>query len=246
MSGPSLRPSRGRVIIAAAVAALIVAASAGYVVIRVRQHEAAGLRPSGIPAGVSTSLANLMQLSPVPVTSAPGFTLTDQGGQTMSLASLRGRVVVLEFMDPHCTHICPIVSQEFLDAYHDLGASAPHVVFLAVNVNRYLLQVADVAAFSSEQRLTQIPASTRTLRWWEMVGWVRPSGSVRSQTHASPSSRATTMETSRSRVGSARALSSRASSTAWPAVIGSRSSGAQHAPASGRAGLVPATVEVVT
>ena len=43
---------------------------------------------------------------------------------------------------------------------------------------------------------------------------------------ASPA--AATMETSRSRVGSARAFSSRAMSLAWLAVIGSRSSGAQH------------------
>jgi cytochrome oxidase Cu insertion factor (SCO1/SenC/PrrC family) len=158
VSRPSLRRGPGLVVIAAAVAVLIAAASAGYAVIRVRQHEASELRASGIPASVSTSLANLMQLSPIPVTSAPGFTLTDQGGQTMSLAGLKGHVVVLEFMDPHCTDICPIVSQEFLDAYRDLGASAPRVVFLSVNVNRYHLRVADVAAFSSEQRLTQIPA----------------------------------------------------------------------------------------
>jgi cytochrome oxidase Cu insertion factor (SCO1/SenC/PrrC family) len=159
VSRPSLRRGRGLAIIAVAVAVLIVAASAGYVVIRAQQHQqATGLRTSGIPASVSTSLANLMQLSPVPVTSAPGFTLTDQGGHAMSLASLRGRVVVLEFMDPHCTDICPIVSQEFLDAYRDLGASAPRVLFVAVNVNRYHLRVADVAAFSSEQQLTRIPA----------------------------------------------------------------------------------------
>jgi cytochrome oxidase Cu insertion factor (SCO1/SenC/PrrC family) len=99
-----------------------------------------------------------MQLSPIPVTSAPGFTLTDRGGQATSLAGLKGHVVVLEFMDPHCTDICPIVSQEFLDAYRDLGASAPRVVFLAVDVNRYHLRVADVAAFSREQPLTRIPA----------------------------------------------------------------------------------------
>jgi cytochrome oxidase Cu insertion factor (SCO1/SenC/PrrC family) len=153
-----LRRGPGLAIIAVAAAVTILAATAAYAVIRVRQHQAAGLRPSGIPASVSTSLANLMQLSPVPVTSARGFTLTDQGGHAMSLASLRGRVVVLEFMDPHCTDICPIVSQEFLDAYRDLGASAPRVVFVAVNVNRYHLRVADVAAFSSEQQLTQIPA----------------------------------------------------------------------------------------
>jgi len=28
-----------------------------------------------------------------------------------SPASLRGKVVVLRFMDPHCTDICPLVSQ---------------------------------------------------------------------------------------------------------------------------------------
>jgi protein SCO1 len=154
-------PRRGRVlaIIAAAAAVLVVAASAGFMATRVRQHQqAAGLRAAGIPASVSTSLANLMQLSPVPATSAPGFTLADQDGHTMSLASLRGHAVVLEFMDPHCTDICPIVSREFIDAYRDLGASAPQVVFLAVNVNRYHLRVADVAVFSAEQRLTTIPA----------------------------------------------------------------------------------------
>jgi len=76
----------------------------------------------------------------------------------VSVAGLRGRAVVLEFMDPHCTDICPIVSQEFIDAYRDLGASAARVVFVAVNVNRYHLRVADVAAFSGEQRLTQVPS----------------------------------------------------------------------------------------
>jgi cytochrome oxidase Cu insertion factor (SCO1/SenC/PrrC family) len=112
---------------------------------------------SGLPANISTSLANLMQLSPLPATRAPGFTLTDQGGHTISLADLRGKVVVLEFMDPHCTDICPLVSQEFVDAYHDLGSLAGKVVFAAVNVNQYYRSVAAVAAFSREHGLTTIP-----------------------------------------------------------------------------------------
>jgi cytochrome oxidase Cu insertion factor (SCO1/SenC/PrrC family) len=118
----------------------------------------ANLRPSGIPANISTSLANLMQLSPVPAVRAPGFTLTDQRGHTMSLASLRGKVVVLEFMDPHCTDICPIVSQEFVDANHELGAQAGKVVFAAINVNQYHATVANMASFSSAQRLNTIPS----------------------------------------------------------------------------------------
>ena len=147
------------VIIEIVVAALIFAAVAGYVAIRVRQHqEGLLIRPTGIPASVSTRTADLMQLSPVPPVGAPGFTLTDQAGHILSLVGLRGRVVVLEFMDPHCTDICPIVSQEFIDAYRDLGRLAPRVVFVAVNVNQYHLRVADVVAFSREQRLTTIPS----------------------------------------------------------------------------------------
>ena len=42
------------------------------------------------------------------------------------------------------------------------------MVFVAVNVNHYHLQVADVAAFSSEQRLTTIPS-------WHFVTGTYPS-----------------------------------------------------------------------
>src|SRR6516164_11586593 len=129
-----------------------------FAVISTRNETAgANLRVSGIPANISTSLANLMQLSPLPGVRAPGFTLTDQHGHTMTLASLRGKIVVLEFMDPHCTDICPIVSQEFIDAYRQLGAQASKVVFAAINVNQYHATVQDMAAYSTAHRLNTIP-----------------------------------------------------------------------------------------
>jgi cytochrome oxidase Cu insertion factor (SCO1/SenC/PrrC family) len=116
------------------------------------------LRASGVPSSVSSSIAALMGLSPVPARSAPTFTLTDQRGNTLSLADFKGRAVVLEFMDPHCTDICPIVSQEFINASRDLGADASRVVFAAVNVNTNHLSVADVNTFSQERQLNSIPA----------------------------------------------------------------------------------------
>ena len=144
------------------VAAVLLIGLNVYAVFAVRSTDnataGANLRPSGIPGNISTGLANLMQLSPVPRVRAPGFTLTDQRGHTMSLASLRGKVVVLEFMDPHCTDICPIVSQEFVDAYHALGAQAGKVVFAAINVNQYHASVASMATFSDAQRLNTIPS----------------------------------------------------------------------------------------
>ena len=123
----------------------------------IRGGEPALARPTGIPASVTDAQINLMGLSPVPARSAPGFTLTDQDGRTLSLASVRGKVVVLEFMDPHCTDICPIVSQEYVDAYRDLGPLADKVVFAAVNVNQYHAAVSDMMAYSREQRLITIP-----------------------------------------------------------------------------------------
>ena len=99
-----------------------------------------------------------MLLTPLPHDQAPGFTLTDQAGKTMPLSALRGKVVVLEFMDPHCTDICPIVSQEFVDAYHKLGPAARNVAFIAINVNQYHASVADMAAYSRQEDLNTIPS----------------------------------------------------------------------------------------
>jgi cytochrome oxidase Cu insertion factor (SCO1/SenC/PrrC family) len=138
--------------------AFAVAFALAVTALRPHQSQPTAPRVSGIPASVPTSLANLMALTPVPEQAAPGFTLTDQAGHTLSLASFRGHAIVLEFMDPHCTDICPIVSQEFIDAYRDLGSAASRVVFVAVNVNAYHHGVADVAAYSREQQLNTIPS----------------------------------------------------------------------------------------
>ena len=142
------RHARKRLLTMAALAAVLIAAGATAVAYGLTGHDGSYSRPSGIPASIPDSQVNLMELSPVPVRPAPGFTLTDQDGRVLPLSAFRGKVVVLEFMDPHCTDICPIVSAEFTDAYRDLGRQAGQVVFAAVNVNQYHHAVADVAAYS--------------------------------------------------------------------------------------------------
>lgn len=153
--GPGIR------IFAALIAFVVVAGGLAIAGVMHRRNENQSLQPlrlSGIPASVPTSLANLMALSPVPAKSVAAFNLTDQNGHAVTLNDLKGRAVVLEFMDTHCTDICPIVSQEFVDAYHDLGAAAANVVFLAINVNQYHARVSDAAAFSREHGLDSIPS----------------------------------------------------------------------------------------
>ena len=148
----------GRLLVLGAIAVVVTVAVAAAAFVVVRHKGAAAPRPSGIPASVSTSLANEMLLTPLPHDQAPGFTLTDQAGKTMPLSALRGKVVVLEFMDPHCTDICPIVSQEFVDAYHELGARSSKVVFAAINVNQYHASVRDMAAYSAQHQMSTIPS----------------------------------------------------------------------------------------
>jgi cytochrome oxidase Cu insertion factor (SCO1/SenC/PrrC family) len=159
-------PRRGSLprllLLVSALTVLLAAAVAipAYLVLN-RNHTAQAAqqaRVSGIPASVSTSLANLMVLNALPGDRAPGFSLTDQDGHTLSLSSLHGKVVVLQFMDPHCTDICPIVSAEFVKAYRDLGPLASKVVFAAVNVNAYHARVQDMAQYSRAQQLGSIPS----------------------------------------------------------------------------------------
>ncbi|NNN18355.1 MAG: SCO family protein [Acidimicrobiaceae bacterium] len=111
---------------------------------------------SGIPSNLSISLADLMALAPTSNISAPNFTLTDQNGRTLSLSSFRGHAVVLDFMDPNCTDICPLVSEEFINAYRDVGRNASNVDFVAVNVNKFHLATAEVKSFTDAHGLNQI------------------------------------------------------------------------------------------
>lgn len=167
---------------AALVILTAVAAVAAAVVLSGRQHEpaASAARRGGIPSGT----ASLLRLSSASAEAAPGFTLTDQRGRVLSLSGFRGRAVVLEFMDSRCTGICPLVSREFIDAYHDLGSAGGRVVFVAVNVNQQYNRVADVLAYSQEHQLSAIPGwyfftgSGDALRavWHEYGIAVAPSG----------------------------------------------------------------------
>jgi cytochrome oxidase Cu insertion factor (SCO1/SenC/PrrC family) len=148
------------VLIAMVTCAIVASGLVAFLIVRhgEQQVSLSNIRPSGIPATVSTSLADLMALSPVPNRLAPDFSLVDQRGRTFTLASFKGRVVVLEFMDSHCVDVCPIVSQEFIDAYRDLGVTAAKVVFMAVNVNAAHSAISDVLAFSHEHGLDALPS----------------------------------------------------------------------------------------
>ncbi len=83
--------------------------------------------PASIPA-----LLGLTKLDPSP---APPFALETARGLSISLQSLRGKVVVLSFFDSTCNDICPVVATELRLALIDLGSYASKVVILGVNTD---------------------------------------------------------------------------------------------------------------
>ena len=90
-------------------------------------------------------------------TPAPDFTLTSQAGREVSLGGLRGKVVLLTFLDPVCTTDCPIIAQEMRAADSMLGAKAGQVELVAVVANPTYMSTAFTAAFTRQEGLDHVP-----------------------------------------------------------------------------------------
>jgi len=89
--------------------------------------------------------------------SAPGFTLTDQNGRTVTLASLHGKVILMTFLDPVCTSDCPIIGAEFKETGVLLGSADKNVELVAIAANPVYYSTADDRAFDAEAGLTTVP-----------------------------------------------------------------------------------------
>jgi cytochrome oxidase Cu insertion factor (SCO1/SenC/PrrC family) len=105
-----------------------------------------------------TILAQAINGSSAPMNiPAPAFSLTDQHGRTVTLASLRGKVVLLTFLDDTCSVDCPLIAQEFRAAGQMLGAEARHVELVAINYNPIYTQVSYIQAFDRQEGLATVP-----------------------------------------------------------------------------------------
>jgi cytochrome oxidase Cu insertion factor (SCO1/SenC/PrrC family) len=114
-----------------------------------------GLAAPQLPASQS-ALMGLQQLNSA---TAPGFSLLDQHGRPVSLAALRGKVVVLSFFDAACDDICPVLEKELSLAYTDLGPLASGVAMVTVNTDPLALSI-------SSARPAEVAAGARSPGAW--------------------------------------------------------------------------------
>ena len=96
----------------------------------------------------------------------PNFTLTDQNGKVVSLSDFKNKKLVIQPLDPKCTDICPLISQELIDANKQLGNNAKNVVYIGLNVNQYHNKISDVKAFSDQEGLSNLK------NWYFLTGSV--------------------------------------------------------------------------
>ncbi len=105
-----------------------------------------------------TILAQAIDGSSTPLDSpAPAFSLTDQHGREITLARLRGKVVLLTFLDPVCTTDCPLEAQEFRQAGQLLGADDRRVELVAIVANPVDYQLGYTQAFDRQEGLDGVP-----------------------------------------------------------------------------------------
>jgi len=85
---------------------------------------------------------------------APAFRLTDQTGQVISLAELRGHPVVVTFLFTHCPDVCPLTAEKLAAGASALGARADQVKWVAISVDPAGDTPASTTAFTSAHHLT--------------------------------------------------------------------------------------------
>lgn len=151
------RSARGPVVLAAAAGLAVLCAAVLVAVLVSRPHGS-----SGTP-GASQALENAAGRNPdvdpgtsLPSPAAPGFTLTDQSGQPVSLSQFRGQAVVLAFVDSRCTTVCPLTTVSMTEAVSMLGPDAArHIQLLGIDANPDATKVADVRAYTVAHQMTR-------------------------------------------------------------------------------------------
>jgi cytochrome oxidase Cu insertion factor (SCO1/SenC/PrrC family) len=97
---------------------------------------------------------------------APSFALTDQHGLPVSLASLRGHVIALTFLDPVCTSDCPLIAQEFRQTDQTLSGDARQIDYVAIVANPIYRSQSFTEQFDRQEGLTH------TANWYFLTGSV--------------------------------------------------------------------------
>ncbi len=168
---------RPRLLLLALLAVLAVTVALVAILAAPSGHDGAS---SSLPGSEATTSSGFDGAALYPSTMAPGFTLTDQYGRSVSLSSVRGHVAVLTFLYSTCGATCVLIAQQIRGALDELPHPVPVLIVSAdpstdtpMSVARFLAQV---SLTGRVHYLTGSPAQLRTI--WRAYH-VHPAGAGR-------------------------------------------------------------------
>ena len=123
-AGAPRRPALGRLKWALWLGALAVGIGVGVAI---------AVLSSSNPAAISSAESSAVQTWAAGARRAPGFALSDQNGKPLTLAALRGRPVIVTFIDPLCRDFCPREASILSAAARQLGPDRPAIVSVSVD-----------------------------------------------------------------------------------------------------------------
>jgi len=161
--------------------ALAILVGGSVAVLSARQHSAEIALPPLSPYRGSI---------PPPGIRAPDFTLRDYRGSKVTMSKLRGRVVVLSFVDSKCTQQCPIVTSVIARTMKQLPVNARHQVApVLMSVDPKVDTPANVRRFLARRGalgLTYVVGQTREMRpIWKAYGILPAVDSGHADIHSS-------------------------------------------------------------
>jgi protein SCO1 len=143
-----------------------------------------GVREAPAASGFFGTLA-------LPARQAPPIGLRDYLGRPVTLASYRGRAVLVTFLYTHCPDVCPLMTSNLRVALGMLGARASRVQVIAVSVDPRGDTPAAVARFLRAHEMLgrmryligSAPELARTWSAWK-VGSLREAGQPQRIAHS--------------------------------------------------------------
>ncbi len=119
---------------------------------------------------------------------APAFSLTTQDGSALSLADLRGKVVVVNFIFTNCADTCPLLTAKLVTIQDQLGSKfGAAVFFVSITVDPKVDRPEELRHYAKTMGtdpvgwafLTGAPAKLEPVaRQYGVVADERPDGSV--------------------------------------------------------------------
>ena len=120
--GHAMTRVTGQLVVGAASALIVAGLSSAVVPVRTAAAEP-------FSTGAGDIAAQLTRVNDA----APALALTDQAGREVTLASFRGRPVLVGFAFAHCRTVCPLIVSDLLTAQQRLAADSPAVLIITLD-----------------------------------------------------------------------------------------------------------------